>query len=144
MIKDTIFEDLKTAMKMKDTLKKGVLQIVKANLDMAEKEKFGELTEQESIAVIQKEMKQIKQSIDGAVKACRQDIISQEKTKLTILEAYIPKQLSFDDIVPVLCQKGVHNGMSMGDAMKIAKEHLTGKTDNGTIAKAVKHIITGG
>lgn len=143
-MKDIIFQDLKQAMKDKDALKKGLLQIVKANLDMAEKEKGSELTEQESIAVIQKEVKQIKQSIDGAVKAEREDILVQENSKLAILDKYLPEQLDFDSIIPILCKKGVHDGMNMGDAMKIAKEHLTGKADNGTIAKAVKHIITGG
>lgn len=142
-LKQLVFEDLKQAMREKDALKKGLLQIVKSNLDMAEKEKGSELTAEESIAVIRKEIKQIKQSIEGAKKANRDDIISQENLKLTILEGYLPEQLDLDSIIPILIHKGVHQGMNMGDAMKIAKEHLTGKTDNGTIAKAVKQIISG-
>lgn len=141
-MKQRVFADLKQAMKDKDSLKKGLLQLVKAGLDSAEKTKGSELTELESVAVIQREIKQIGQSIEGAKKAGREDVIEKENQKISILEKYLPKQLTLDEIIPILCKKGVHQGMNMGDAMKIAKEHLTGKTDNGTIAKAVKGIIS--
>lgn len=140
-MKDKIFEDLKTAMKMKDTLKKGLLQIIKSNLDMAEKEKGSALTDVESFTVLQKEAKQIKQSIEGAKKAGRDDIISQENTKLSIVESYLPEMLNIEAVTSILYDKGVKKGMNMGDAMKIAKQHLTGLAENSVIAQAVKGII---
>lgn len=142
-MKAKIFEDLKQAMRDKNTLAKGVLQILKSNLDLAEKEKGDLLTGAESLAVLQKEVKQINQSIEGAKKAGRDDIITQENAKLSIVESYMPEMMDFDAIIPVLSKLGVRKGMNMGDAMKLAKEYLTGKADNATISKAVKSLIVG-
>ncbi|MDN4492642.1 GatB/YqeY domain-containing protein [Ureibacillus aquaedulcis] len=142
MLKQTVFEQLKTAMKEKDVLAKGVLTLLKSALDIAEKEKGAPLTNEEEIAIVNREIKQTNQSLDGAKQANREDLIEKEQAKLSILKGFLPKQLSEEEIVAVLTDAGIGQGMNMGDAMKIAKPLLTGKADGATISKAVKSLIS--
>ncbi|MFC5603695.1 GatB/YqeY domain-containing protein [Sporosarcina koreensis] len=141
MLKTTVFEQLKQAMKEKDTLSKGVLTLLKSALDMAEKEKGSALTEEEEVAIVNREIKQTNQALEGAEKAQREDLIEQEKKKLALLKSFLPKQLSEDEVKALLTEAGVVQGMNMGDAMKIAKPLLAGKTDGATMSKAVKSLI---
>ena len=142
MLKDQVFAQLKVAMKEKDTLSKGVLQLVKAALDAAEKEKGAALTEAEEIAVINREVKQTNQALEGAESAGRADLIEKEQAKLTLLKGFLPKQLSEEEIAEALKAAGITAGMNMGDAMKIAKPLLTGKAEGAVISKVVKSLIS--
>ena len=142
MLKDQVFAQLKVAMKEKDVLSKGVLQLVKAALDAAEKEKGATLTEAEEIAVINREVKQTNQALEGAQSAGRADLIEKEQAKLTLLKSFLPKQLSEEEIAEALKAAGVTTGMNMGEAMKIAKPLLTGKADGAVISKVVKSLIS--
>ena len=141
MLKTEVFDQLKQAMKNKDVLAKGVLTLVKSALDSAEKEKGAELSEQEEIAIVNREIKQTNQSLDGAKQAERADLIEKEEAKLVILKSFLPKQLSEEEIIAELQAAGIASGMNMGDAMKIAKPLLAGKADGAAISKAVKSII---
>lgn len=141
-LKTIVFEKLKEAMKNKDTLSKGVLSILKSNLEAAEKEKKDVLTSDEEIAVVQREVKQTKQALEGAKSANRQDLIEKEETKITLLETFLPKQLSEEEVTEILVGAGISKGMNMGEAMKIAKPLLNGKTENATISKVVKGLIS--
>ena len=142
MLKDQVFAQLKVAMKEKDVLSKGVLQLVKAALDAAEKEKGAALTEAEEIAVINREVKQTNQALEGAQSAGRADLIEKEQAKLTLLKSFLPKQLSEEEIAEALKAAGITAGMNMGDAMKIAKPLLTGKAEGAVISKVVKSLIS--
>lgn len=141
MLKTAVFEQFKKAMKEKDAIAKGVLSIVKAALDLARKEKGSELTHEEEIAILNREVKQTHQSLDGAEKANRPDLIEQEERKLEILKAFLPEQLSEEKVMALLKEAGISSGMNMGEAMKIAKPLLTGKADGAMIAKVVKSLI---
>lgn len=142
MLKEQVFAQLKVAMKEKDVLSKGVLQLVKAALDAAEKEKGADLTEAEEIAVINREVKQTNQALEGAQTAGRDDLIEKEQAKLTLLKSFLPKQLSEEEIAEALKAAGVTAGMNMGEAMKIAKPLLTGKAEGAIISKVVKSLIS--
>ena len=142
MLKDQVFAQLKVAMKEKDALSKGVLQLVKAALDAAEKEKGAALTEAEEIAVINREVKQTNQALEGAESAGRADLIEKEQAKLTLLKGFLPKQLSEEEIAEALKAAGITAGINMGDAMKIAKPLLTGKAEGAVISKVVKSLIS--
>ena len=142
MLKDQVFAQLKVAMKEKDILSKGVLQLVKAALDAAQKEKGADLTEAEEIAVINREVKQTNQALEGAQAAGREDLIEKEQAKLTLLKSFLPKQLSEEEIAEALKAAGVTAGMNMGEAMKIAKPLLTGKAEGAIISKVVKSLIS--
>ena len=142
MLKDQVFAQLKVAMKEKDVLSKGVLQLVKAALDAAEKEKGAALTEAEEIAIINREVKQTNQALEGAQSAGRADLIEKEQAKLALLKGFLPKQLSEEEIAEALKAAGVTAGMNMGEAMKIAKPLLTGKAEGAVISKVVKSLIS--
>lgn len=142
MLKDTVFEQLKAAMKEKNVIAKGVLTLLKSALDKAEKEKGSALTTEEEMAVVNREIKQTNQSLDGAKQANREDLIEKEEVKLALLKSFLPKQLSEEEITAVLIEAGVTKGLNMGEAMKIAKPLLTGKADGATISKVVKNLIS--
>ena len=141
MLKTTVFEQLKDAMREKNTLAKGVLTLLKAGLDSAEKEKGAALSTEEEVAIVNREVKQTNQALEGAQKAQREDLIEQEEAKLVLLKSFLPTQLSEDEIVTLLKEAGVTEGMNMGEAMKIAKPLLAGKTDGGTMSKVVKSLL---
>lgn len=143
MLKTQIMEDYKQAMREKDALRKGVLVIVKAGLENAEKEKKEVLTPLEETAIIQREIKQTNQTLEEGKKANRSDIVEKEELKLVILSAYLPKQLSVEEATEILIQEGVISGMPMGDAMKIAKAKLNGQIDNKQLSQIVQSIIKG-
>jgi len=141
LLKTEVFEQLKTAMREKDTLAKGVLSLLKSALDSAEKEKGEALTAEEEIAIINREVKQTNQALEGAQTAGRADLIEKEEAKLTLLRSFLPKQLSEEEIAEKLVAAGVGKGMNMGEAMKIAKPLLTGQAEGAVISKVVKNII---
>ena len=141
MLKTTVFEQLKNAMREKDVLAKGVLTLLKSALDGAEREKGTALSTEEEVAIVNREIKQTNQALEGAQQAQREDLIVKEETKLVLLKSFLPAQLSEDEIVTLLTEAGITKGMNMGDAMKIAKPLLAGKTDGGTMSKVVKNLI---
>ena len=141
MLKTVVFEQLKNAMREKDVLAKGVLTLVKAALDSAEKEKGAALSTEEEVAIVNREIKQTNQALEGAQEAKREDLIEKEKAKLVLLKSFLPAQLSEEEIVTILTEAGITKGMNMGEAMKIAKPLLAGKTDGGTMSKVVKNLI---
>lgn len=141
MLKTIVFDQIKSAMKEKDVLAKGVLTILKSALDNAEKEKGSALTPEEEIVIVNREVKQTNQALEGAKEANREDLIEKENAKLKLLASFLPTQLNEDEIVSVLTEAGVTKGMNMGDAMKIAKPLLVGKADGSMMSKVVKSMI---
>ena len=142
MMKEQVFEQLKTAMKEKNVLAKGVLQLLKSGLENAEKEKQLPLTPEEEVAIVQREVKQTKQALEGAVQAGREDLIEKENAKIALLEQFLPKQLSVEEVEKALVEAGITVGMNMGQGMKIAKPLLNGKAENAIISATVKKLIT--
>lgn len=141
LLKTEVFEQLKTAMKEKDILAKGVLSLLKSALDLAEKEKGEPITADEEMAIVNREVKQTNQALEGAQKAERADLIEKEEAKLVLLKSFLPKQLSEEEIAEKLVAAGVEKGMNMGEAMKIAKPLLSGQAEGAVISKVVKSII---
>lgn len=141
-LKDVVMKDLITAMKEKDARKKGVLQLIKAGLDNAEKVKKSALEEPEEIAVVQRELKQTKDFLAEAKKLNRADSIADAEAKIAIIYNYLPKQLGEDEVKAILIEAGVTKGMNMGQAMGIAMPVLKGKTENALISKLVKELIS--
>lgn len=140
-LQERIMADLTVARRNKETLKKGVLTLMKAGMTNAEKEKRSALTAEEELAVVQREMKQTKQSLAEAEKAGRQDIVDQENKKIEVIEAYLPKQLSREDVEKELDALGVQKGMTMGEAMKTAKPVLNGRVDNALLSQIIRQRL---
>lgn len=142
MLKEQVTKDIIQAMKDKDNIKKGTLQLVKGNIENLEIEKKRDLKPTEEVQVIQKEVKQTKEALADAEKYGRSDLVEANERKLEILSKYLPKQLSEDEVREVLVSLGINSDMNMGQAMKIAMPKLSGKTDNSLISKLVKELIS--
>lgn len=129
-------------MKDKDKLKKGTLQLVKGSLVNLEIENKRDLTTDEEIKVVQREIKQAKESLADAEKYNRPDLVEMNKEKIEILTKYLPKQFNADEVKEICINAGIVSGMNMGEAMKIAMPKLSGKTENALISKTVKELIS--
>lgn len=141
-LKQRVQGDLVQAMKDKNALVKGVLQIVKAGFNNAEKQAGMELDDAQLLPVIQKEIKQTKQALEGAVTAKRGDLIAHEEYKIALLESYLPEQLNEAQITQRLQDAGVVSGMNMGEAMKIAKQAISSsEAEARTVSTVAKGLI---
>ena len=141
MLKETLKEEFKSAMRNKEVLKKGLLTLMISGITDAEKNKGSELSEVEVLAIVQRELKQTKQALVEAEKAGRQDNIDYGNQKVAIIEGYLPKMMTADEISALLIENGVGSGTNMGEAMKIIKPLVAGKADNALVAKTVKEVI---
>ena len=101
-VKDNCIRTIKKCHEGKRCACEGVLTLVKAALDSAEKEKGAVLSTEEEVAIVNREIKQTNQALEGAQKAQREDLIEQEEAKLVLLKSFLPKQLSEDEIVTML------------------------------------------
>lgn len=145
MLKERLKADRFSAMKDKTDegkLKKGVLTNVFNNITTAEKESGKEVTDVETIAMLQKELKQTKEALAIAETAGRQDRIDYESQKIDLIESYLPQMLTADEIRSLLAENGVGAGTNMGEAMKVIKPLVAGKADNALVAKTVKDVIS--
>lgn len=140
-LKQIVMADIISAMKAKESAKKGVLQLLKASLENEAKEKHRDLTQQEETTIVQRELKQLNDTINEAQKAGRDDLVAASTAKIPYLEKYLPKQLDEEEIERILTKLGLRPGISMGDAMKIALAELSGKAPNSIISKVVRSLI---
>ncbi len=135
-------QDLITAMKAKDADKLIVLRMVKTALTNYKIEKKREtLEESEILDILQKQAKQRKESVESFEKAGRQDLADKERKELAILQAYMPKQLT-DDEIKVLAQKAIAESgaavkADIGKVMKVLMPWVKGKSDG----KKVNEIL---
>lgn len=134
-------KDIIQAMKDKDNVKKGTLQLVKGNLENLSIEKKRDLKPNEEIQIIQREVKQTKEALEDAKRYARLDLEELNQVKLEILSKYLPKQLNENEVKEVLVSLGINSEMNMGQAMKLAMPKLSGKTENSLISKVVKDLI---
>lgn len=136
-----LMADMKDAMRNKEALKKGVLTLIRAGLSAAEKEKKTSLTEAEEVAVLQRELKQNRQTLTEAQKAQRSDIEEVTLQKISIIQSYLPKMMDEKEIISFLEAHGVKKGDHIGKIIGILMKENKGKVD-GTFAKEViqKHF----
>lgn len=130
--------DLKQAMKYKDGLSKGVLQLLKAKVDAYCKENgLDDISKQDFYVIVQSEIKQLDQSLGFAETAGRQDLIEEIGHKKATLMDYLPKQLSYDEVMNVV-QSTIDSSKPMGENMKHYMAHFNGQADNKTISTVVR------
>lgn len=136
-LQEQIKQDVFQAMRDKDKVKKGVLQLVKARMENKEIEKKETLTEEERVSAVQSEVKQVKASILEAEKVNRQDIVDLETKKLAILEAYMPKQMTKEEVLAFLHEKGASKGDNVGKLIGMAMKELKGQVDGAVVREVV-------
>lgn len=139
MLKEKLLNDLKDAMKAKDTNKKNAVQMVRTAILQIEKDKCIEVTDEQIIDIIAKEVKTRKDSLEEFEKAERQDLIDQTNSEISVLEQYLPKQLTDEELelqVKEIVEKvGATTIKDMGKVMKEAKVTIGAKADGKRINK---------
>lgn len=140
-LKTRLMADMKTAMKEKDQMKKGVINLLRAGLQNEELELKRELTEQEEIQIVQRELKQTKQSLEEAQKADRQDIAEAETAKIAIVESYLPKQMNVEEVKQLIAQLGIAKDTPMGQAIGAVMKEIAGRAEGKTVSQAVKEYL---
>ncbi|REB05622.1 glutamyl-tRNA amidotransferase [Sporosarcina sp. BI001-red] len=140
-LKKTLMADMKTAMKEKDTVKKGVINLLRAGIQNQELDLKRELTEEEELKVVQRELKQTKQSLEEGQKANREDIVAAEAEKITIVEHYLPKQLSVDEVKELIAKLGISKESSMGPVVGQIMKETAGSAEGKVVSQAVKEYL---
>ncbi len=144
-LKDTLLQDLKEAMKEKDTVRKNTVQLVRSGVLQIEKDKQIELDDEGVLDVIIKEVKKRRDSLPDYEKSGRKDLIDELKREISILLAYLPEQLSDEDIEKIVKETieklGANSIKDMGKVMSEVMPKLKGRADNKTISQIVKKFL---
>jgi uncharacterized protein YqeY len=144
-LKDQITADMKDAMRAKDSLRLGAIRMLLAAVKQKEVDERIEPTDAIVVAIIEKSIKQRKDSIAQFTLAARQDLIDQETAELKVLEVYMPAQMSDADITAAVAQAKLDTGAAtaqdMGKLMGALKAKLAGKADMTKVSAAVKTAL---
>ena len=145
MLKEKLLQDLKEAMKNKDVNKKNAVQMVRTGILQIEKDKGIEVTDEQILGIIAKEVKIRKDSLSEYEKADRQDLIEQVTEEIKALETYLPKQLSDEELTEevkkIIAQVGATSMKDMGTVMKEAKKTIGARADGKRINEVVKSLL---
>lgn len=145
MLKEKLMEDLKNAMKNKDEIRKNTVQMVRASILQIEKDKGIQVEDDKIIEIIAKEVKIKKDALKDFEKAERQDLIDQTNKEIEVLQEYLPKQLSREEIKveleKIISEIGATTMKDMGAIMKEAKAKMGASADGKTINEVAKEIM---
>ncbi len=151
-LKDQITEDMKAAMRARDSARLGTIRLLQAALKQKEVDERVALDDAAVVGVIDKLIKQRKDSIAAFTQAGRQDLADQESAELAVLQAYLPQRLSADEIAAevraIVAELSAELGRAagpadMGKVMAAVKQRLAGKADMGAVSHAVKAALAG-
>ncbi|MDB5943411.1 MAG: hypothetical protein JWQ13_2977 [Ramlibacter sp.] len=146
-LKDRITDDMKAAMRAKDSERLGTIRLLTAAMKQKEVDERVELDDVAVIAIVDKMLKQRKDSIEAFEKAGRQDLADKEKAEVTVLQAYLPARLSADEVATevraIIAELGAKGPGDMGKVMGAVKTRLAGKADMGQVSAAVKAALAG-
>ena len=145
-LKDQITEDMKNAMRAKDTARLGTIRLLLAAVKQKEVDERIELDDGAVVAIIEKLIKQRKDSISQFQAAKRDDLVAIENAELIVLQAYMPEQMSEAEVVAVVAKAvaevGATGPQDMGKVMGLVKSQLAGKADMGVVSAQVKAALT--
>ena len=145
MLKEKLLEDLKQSMKEKNVIRKNTVQMVRAAILKIEKDTGKEVDDNKIIEIIAKEQKGKKDALQDFEKAGREDLIEQTKEEMKILEEYLPKQLTKEElkeeVAKIIEEIGATSIKDMGKVMKEAKAKIGAAADGRAISEVVKQIL---
>lgn len=145
-LKQQISEDMKTAMRAKDTARLSAIRLLLAAVKQREVDERIELTDTDVLAIIDKMMKQRRDSFSQFEAAGRHDLAEVEKFEMSVLLGYMPQQLSAAEIDAAIEQavgaSGAASAQDMGKVMAILKPQLAGRADIGKVSAHVKARLT--
>ncbi|WP_413380129.1 GatB/YqeY domain-containing protein [Alkalihalobacillus sp. 1P02AB] len=138
--------DMKNAMKNKDKLKLSVIRMVKASLQNEQIKVGRELTDDDSLTVLNRELKQRRDSLHEFEQADREDLASKIRDEIAILEIYMPEQLSEEDlnqiVVDTIAEVGASSKADMGKVMGALMPKVKGKADGGLVNRLVQQHLS--
>ena len=144
-LKDKLLQDLKEAMKEKDTVRKNTVQLVRSGVLQIEKDKKIELDDEGVLDVISKELKKRRDSMPDYVKSGRQDLIDNLNKEIEVLLTYLPKQLTEDEIKVIVEEAVKETGAAtmkdMGKVMANITPKVKGRADNKIVSGLVKQML---
>ncbi|MDT4955689.1 MAG: uncharacterized protein QOJ02_3827 [Acidobacteriota bacterium] len=140
-LKERIVSDLTAAMKAKDAPRLSVLRMVKASFMNREIEKGGELTDEEMTKALQSLVKQRRDSIEQYEKAGRQELADKEQAEIEVIEAYLPRAATREEIeqavTEAISETGASSMREMGAVMKAAQARLSGRSADGRVVSEI-------
>ena len=141
-LKNQITEDMKTAMRAKDSMRLGAVRLLLSAIKQREVDERIELTDADVIAVIEKMLKQRRDSITAFESANRIDLADIEKFEVSVLQTYMPKQMSDDEISQIINQviadSGAQGAKDMGKVVGLVKPLVAGMADMGKVSGLIK------
>ncbi len=144
-LREKINTELKEAMKAKDVQKRDALRLLTSAFKQIEVDERKELSDDDVIKIIQKQVKSRNDSIDQYKKAERQDLVDKEQSEIDVYEQYLPKQLSDDELSEalktIITNVGASSMKDMGKVMGAASKELAGKADGKRINECVKKLL---
>ena len=147
LLKEQITEDMKTAMRAKDAERLGTIRLLLSACKQREVDERVVLDDAMVIAIIDKMIKQRKDSIDAFTKADRKDMADKEAAEITVLQGYLPVRMTSDEVLvavkAIVASLGAAGPGDMGKVMGAAKAQLAGKAEMGQVSAAVKAALAG-
>lgn len=145
-LKEKLSADFKEALKTKDTTRKNVVNMARAAIKQYEVDHREELDDEGIIDVLTKQVKMRKDALADFEKAGRNDLLEVYKAEIEILQTYLPKQLSADEVLEIVKKAVEDNGIepikkNMGQVMKTVMPLVKGKADGGIVKKAVDSLL---
>lgn len=145
MLKEKLLEDLKKSMKEKNINRKNAVQMVRASILQIEKDKQIEVTDEQILEIITKEVKKRKDALADFQKANREDLINQVNEEISVLEEYLPKQLTDEEleskIKEIINKVGATTIKDLGIVMKEAKTEIGATADGKRINEIVRKLL---
>ncbi|VTU30084.1 hypothetical protein H4CHR_02535 [Variovorax sp. PBS-H4] len=146
-LKDQITEDMKTAMRAKDSERLGTIRLLLAALKQKEVDERIELDDAMVVAIVDKLVKQRKDSVTAFTQGGRADLADKEAAEIKVLEVYLPQRMGAEEIAAevkaIVAELGAKGPGDMGKVMGAVKTRLAGKADMGLVSAAVKAVLSG-
>ena len=146
-LKDQITEDMKTAMRARDSERLGTIRLLLAAIKQKEVDERIVVDDVAVVAIVDRLIKQRKDSIEAFQKAERKDLADKEAAEQLVLQAYLPARMSADEVTAavktIVAELGASGAGDMGKVMGAAKAKLAGKADMGQVSSAVKAALAG-
>jgi uncharacterized protein YqeY len=146
-LKDRITEDMKAAMRAKETERLGAIRMLLAAMKQKEVDERITLDDAAVVSVVDKLIKQRKDAAQQYEAAARADLADKEKAEIAVLEAYLPVRLSAEEIQAavqaIVTELGASGPGDMGKVMGVVKQRLAGQADMGLVSAAVKATLAG-
>ena len=146
-LKARVTDDMKNAMRARDTARLGTIRLLLAAVKQREVDERIELDDAAISSIVEKLIKQRKDSISQFQAAGRDDLVSAEQAELVVLQAYLPEQLSSAEVeaavTAAIAESGASSAKDMGKVMGLLKPRLAGRADMGQVSALIKAQLAG-